>query len=283
MKLRIERFAGFVALLSATLVITALAHQPQSAARLTVESAPTDPAACAPPTFQPGYEAGPGSVTPLGEGYWFRSDSWIEAVVCAGGTLRITAEGQRAGQALPQLTVAMNEGVLAVLDFGERRTVEVTVPSAGRVYLGYFNDYYLTESRAVFLRELSLMGKGCSSFEQVKLRSGQGTQYTAPTGTALFSGGEPLTFTPCRSGTLRTLILGRVARGVPPAFEIRQGNQILYRGNVSKRWTELKLDIRQTPLTFTLLNPYWKTLGDRNLIVRDLQFRVTRPPQGAAP
>ena len=67
-------------------------------------------------------------------------------------------------------------------------------------------------------------------------------------------------------------LLGRKGNGALPILKITQGSRELYRQPVATTWQPLSLNVQRRPLTLTLINPYWKTLADRNLNVRRLEF-----------
>ncbi|THF87135.1 hypothetical protein E7T09_08200 [Deinococcus sp. KSM4-11] len=235
-------------------------------------------AACAqPPVFKPGYQRGKDYVVRQGKGYHFGGEAWVEATVCSAGTLAVTAYGELGGVEEPQLTVALNGDILASITFDHERTVQIQLPEAGEVIVAYLNDFYATDSRVIFLRDIKLSGTGCQDLQKIQFVKGKGIDLDPAAHTASLASGVPLTFTPCRAGELQVLALGRKGRSALPILKISEGGAVLYQRPVGTTWRPLRLNVQQRPLTLQLVNPYWKTLADRNLIVSKLNFTPNPP------
>ena len=225
-----------------------------------------------PPVFKTAYEVGPNYVKPLDEGFHFGGNSMLEGGLCSAGTLKITAAGDVAGDEEPQLTVFFDGKTLDAPRFDRERIVELRIPKAGQLFLGFFNDYYETDSRVVFLREMKLFGKGCQDYLSPQYEKDKGINFNPEIHAASLSSELPLTFTPCREGKLRFRVLGRKGKDALPVFQISQGNEVLYKHPVDIDWKAVQLDVKRQPMTLRLLNPYWKTLGDRNIDVKRIEF-----------
>ena len=225
-----------------------------------------------PPVFTRGYQRGQDYVIPRGNGFLFRSDAWIETQLCHGGTLSITAQGELAGQELPQLTVVLNSEIIATPRFDRERTAQVRVPAAGRLILGYFNDYYEADVRVATLRGFKLKGTDCEGFTSITVPREAGGTWSAQTLYATLVRAVPMTVVPCGHGTLSVVLVGRPGNGAYPEVTVSQGGRTLARVRTAAHPQSLSVDVQAQPLTITVTNPYFKTIGDRNLLVSGLTF-----------
>ena len=225
-----------------------------------------------PPVFTLGYQRGQDYVIPRGNGFLFRSDAWIEAQLCRGGTLSVTAQGELAGTELPQLTMVLNNEVIAAPRFDRERTVQVKVPAAGRLLLGYFNDYYEADVRVATLRGFKLRGADCQGFTSITVPREAGGTWSAQTLYATLVRAVPMTVVPCGHGTLSVILVGRPGNAAYPEVTVSQGDRTLAHVRTSAQPQPLSVDVQAEPLTITVTNPYFKTIGDRNLLVSGLTF-----------
>lgn len=225
-----------------------------------------------PPSFKPVYQAGRDFLQTRGDGFHFASEAMLGATLCSAGTLEITANGELGGVEQPQLTVFFEGDVLTKHYFNRQSTLELPISKAGRVFMGFFNDFYLTDSRVIFIQGINLYGPGCKELSSIHLTLNSGVEMNPITGIALLASGTPLTFMPCRSGQLRLSLRGQKGNKKFPIFQVSQNGNIIYKNRINKDWIALKLQVEQSPLTFRLVNPYWKTVADRNLNVLDINF-----------
>jgi hypothetical protein len=236
-------------------------------------AATTSNAACTqPPVFKPGYQRAENFVIPQGQGFRFRSESWLEADVCAAGTLKITAQGELGGDELPQLTVALDSAVIATPSFDRERTVELRIPRPGRVYLAYFNDYHLADVRVASLRFFRLVTPSCRGFKSVVVPKENGGAWYPAANAATLVRDVPMTLVLCSAGTLSLEVKGREGNRSFPRISIEQGGRILKTLPTTLDWQTVRLESTAAPLTITLSNPYGRTLADRNLDVQQILF-----------
>ncbi|MEW6422672.1 MAG: hypothetical protein AB1511_13235 [Deinococcota bacterium] len=229
-----------------------------------------------PPTYRVGYELEAGGLRPEGGGFKFWGESRLDTDLCSAGVLLVTAEGQVAGGAPPRLDIALNSRSLASFTFGAPRTVRVPIPGPGRLTLGYFNDYYRSEARIASLENLRFRGRACRDLG-VTVPPETGGSWNPSTRTAFLVTDVPMTLRPCAAGELTMRVLGRPGNGIFPILELEQGGRRLARVQTSGVRQPLRLDVAPGPLTIRLTNPYFKELADRNLMVRQLEFRPTPP------
>jgi len=110
-----------------------------------------------------GFSGGRNYIVVQGSTYFFNSTSWIWADLCSAGTLEVTAHGRVAGGAAPRLTVALDSVKVVDEPFSTEHTWKIKVSSAGRLILGYFNDYYAPpEDRNLVVTNLSYVPSGTS-------------------------------------------------------------------------------------------------------------------------
>ncbi|QLG11521.1 hypothetical protein HLB42_12580 [Deinococcus sp. D7000] len=236
------------------------------------------PLACTqPPVFTPGYQAGENYVIPQGEGFKFRAESWLEADLCSAGTLKITADGELAGDEEPQLTVVLDGTVFAAPAFNGERTVELPVPRSGHLLLGYFNDYYLADVRVATLRDVAFTAPTCEGFRSVVVPKETGGVWNDVAHVATLVRAVPMTLTPCAAGTLSMRVIGREGQSAFPELQFQQAGKTLKTFSTSAEFQKMSLAVGAAPLAITLTNPYGETLADRNLNVRRLEFIPRRP------
>lgn len=245
----------------------------RQAPKLTV----TLPGRCAqPPVFTTGYQRGQNYVMPRATGFFFRSDAWVEAQLCSGGTLSITAKGELAGDELPQLTVVLDSEVIAMPRFNREQTVDVRVQAAGRLILGYFNDYHEADVRVATLRAFKFVGNECQGFKSITVPREAGGTWSAQTLYATLVRAVPMTIEPCGVGTLSVVLVGRPGNSEYPEVTVSQGGRPLAHVRTTDQLQPLSVEVQAAPLTIMMTNPYGKTVGDRNLLVSGLTFRPDR-------
>lgn len=261
---------GLLPAVTVTGLITLLAGQRQISAPLEVQ---TPPSRCPTPlVFTPTYKAEATSLQPRAQGWFFQSTSWLSADVCQAGTLTLRASGQKANGQSPRLSVFLNSQSLGDFAVGPRTTLNIALPSQGRLTLAYLNDYYSQEARVAFVGRIRFTGSSCSAV-RVNVPLETGGHWYEDYGFATLNTDFPLKILPCQSGRLTAALWGRVAGGHYPEIELTQGGRTLGVWKTSTQPYQVQLDIAGTPLQARLINPYGKLLADRNLDLEEWFFR----------
>lgn len=244
-----------------------LARPPVAAEQLLLD---VPPLKCSlPPRFRVAYVREPGGLIVSDKTYRFMGVSWLEADICAPGTLTFTASGQVAGGAAPELRVALDSVPLFHARFSEARPIKLVIARPGRLTLSYLNDYYRSDARVATLAGFQLDASGCHTVQVTDSVNGQ---YNTLDHTASLSSADPLRVRPCARGILSLRIFGRAGNRQYPQLQVRQDEHVLAIFQTSDHWQLVRQRIDASPLTITLMNPYFKELGDRNLILEQLHF-----------
>lgn len=272
---RTSRLALALPPLAASALLLALAVRPAQTRALELSQPPL--VCTQPPTYRVGYQREENGLQLRGEGFSFQGLSWLEADICAPGTLVLSAEGEVAGGAAPVLDIALNSRPLAREAFDPPRRVELRVPQAGRLTLSYFNDYYRADVRVAEVQHIDLKNTDCGGISRVDVPKATGGIWVPERRYAYLVFDVPMTVTPCAPGTLRMKVSGRPGGGVFPLLEFRQQGHVLLkvRTGETPRW--VRLEVGAAPVSITLPNPYGRLVGDRNLNVRQLQFIPDQP------
>ena len=261
--------AATLPLLLVTSLLVWRDHLPVKANTLTLNN--TNLICSNPPHFQSGYEQDEAGLLSVGQGFRFQGVSWLETDLCSSGTLQITAAGEIANNQAPILQIALNSKVLSVQKFAQRRTLNLHIPDKGRLTLGYFNDYYLADVRVATLANLSLSGSACKTIN-VLVPKETGGQWTPENRTATLVSNTPMTVTPCAAGTLSLQVVGRSGLGEFPVLNFKQNGIDRFKVRTDNNYQRIQLEIDASPMTVTLVNPYGKTLADRNLDLYSISF-----------
>lgn len=231
-----------------------------------------------PPTFK---VASPADAAPMQtfstgpQSYTFMSNGWMTADICQAGTLRVVGEGQVAVGAAPQLQVALNSRVIWTGAFTEKREVNIPIPMAGHLTLGYFNDFYSSNYRSASLERLRFTSAGCETFE-VEVPSDAGGSWNPAARSVGWLFAAPITLKPCDAGTLHLRASGRQGGGKFATLEFKQGGKEIRKVHLSATAQALTLSLNRVPLEIRILDPYFKELGDRNLSLREIEFSPAR-------
>ena len=245
-------------------LIISLSSGPQPLALAVTET-------CVPAQFAP-VSGGEEALVPEGNGWHFRSESWLGGTVCSPGTLKVIGRGELGGPDLPQLTVAQGDGIVKTLSLGaEQETTDVQIPHAGQIYLGYLNDFYRSDARIATLYSLSLVGASCGGLTPAP-PSVPSLTWTPETEATELLGSPPLVIVPCGSGTFSMQVVGRQGGGVFPALEIMQAGRTLLQMEAGARVSNVRLTVGPEPLTVVVTNPYFETLANRDLHLARLIF-----------
>ena len=175
------------------------------------------------------------------------------------------------------MTVVLDGAVIAAPAFNRERTVSVSIPKSGRLFLGYFNDYYLADVRVATLRDVDFIAPTCDGFESVVVPKETGGAWNEVAHVATLVQAVPMTLTPCAAGTLSMRAIGREGQSAFPELQFQQAGKALTTLTTSAEFQKVSLEVGAAPLTITLTNPYGETLADRNLNVRRLEFIPRRP------
>ncbi|UQN09557.1 hypothetical protein [Deinococcus sp. QL22] len=228
-----------------------------------------------PPRFRIGYQREGNGVSLKETEVDFQGFAWIEAAVCSAGTLTITADGEVAANEAPILQVALDRELLLQEGFEDLKTVKVRVPHRGRLVIGYFNDYYLSDVRVATLEAFKFTGVRCNEVN-IDVPKSTGGEWNTATRTASLIFSVPMTIRPCSAGILSVGVLGRAGLNVFPNLTFRQKNIVLKSIQTSAQPQNIALQVMDTPISVTLNNPYFKQLADRNLNIRALVFTPDR-------
>ena len=238
------------------------------------------PEACeTPPKFRPVFQEypGPAGFRQTQDQFFLLSRSAIAANLCSGGQLKLQLEGQVALGEAPVLQVVENSTLLQRTPVTGLSTVNVNVPKAGRIYLAYLNDYYQSEARVVWLEDLQLRGAGCSKLD-VQVPGASGGLYQPAARAVYFLTAVPVTLRGCTSGTVSFKLRGQAAQGEFPVLKVSAAGlpDRLMRTQQEREYIELPLHAET--LQLSVVNPYFKEVADRNLIIHSIRFEPSSRP-----
>lgn len=253
-------------------LLMSLVGRPYSVPTLEVRSVQVDCAA--PPDFRVGYQVEEGAIQPQGDGFQLAGVSWLEADICGPGILNLQADGEVAAGEAPRLDVSLNFQLLARRSFDSSSTVKLKIPRAGRLILGYFNDYYASEVRLAVIENIRLRAKRCKDFA---VKSTIGNTWSESARTLWLSTKQPVTLTPCASGQLSLRLAGQATTGQLPTVRFEQQEMLLGNFKASSYRQVIRLNVSEAPLTITLLNPHSRETADRNLNIRRIEFQPASP------
>ena len=221
------------------------------------------------PTFRQAYPEPTQKIN--GQTVNLMSNGWLELDICGPGTLRVSAESSLAENEGPRLEVALNSGRIFEREIREPQELDINIPKAGHLTVGYFNDFYKSEYRNINLHDLKFISKGCDTFEITTPVEG-GVTWEEKANTLNFVMGTEVTLQPCDAGQLRLKISGSAAAGIAPVVTFEQVGQELARVSAQATPMALTLSLSAEPLYIRFLNPYFKELGDRNLFLKHIEF-----------
>lgn len=250
------------------------------AARLPLKAAVLSPAPLPPCTlplrFRVAFPQNEPPVLPFSgsQGYTFMSNGWLSGEACRKGTLVISGQGQAAGGAAPALQVTLDSKVIWAGEFTEPATVRVPVPAAGRLTLGYFNDFYRSEYRNASLENVQFRSDSCQNFG-LDVSPAAGGSWNVQTRRLVWLFGAPVTLRPCGAGLLTFRASGREAARAFGTLTFRQGGQEIRQLPLTGRPQQVSLRLNAQPLEIRIANPYFRELGDRNLTIRNVDFIPT--------
>lgn len=231
-----------------------------------------------PPSFRVAYGEGEGAIE-LEEGrLTFRGVGVVEGLTCGPGVLEVTGRGDVADGAAPRLEVSLNGRVLGNFPFAGSRTVRLTLPEGGGVYLGYFNDFYEADVRIAVLEEMALAAPQCGDRFDVKVGENSAGSWLLQDATAYLVSDPGSVLTPCGSGVLTVAVWGKPGAKVYPTVEFVQQGRVVATVPTSARRKKVNIEVTGDPLTLRVQNPYAKLLGDRNLYVTGWRFFPVKRP-----
>ncbi|GGR36134.1 hypothetical protein GCM10008957_52370 [Deinococcus ruber] len=137
------------------------------------------------------------------------------------------------------------------------------------------NDFYLADVRVALLNDVEFKGDQCSGF-QISVSEATGGQWYPEARLATLVTQVPIVFEPCGQGLLSLNLTGRKGKGAFPRIRFSQNSHIKKELDTSDQAINVQIPLENSPLTVTLINPYGKTLEDRNLYVSDLSWRQKR-------
>lgn len=263
-----------------TLLLVPLAALTVLAQRVPLGKPEAAPQVSAPTTncnslkLTPSYEGDPGNATLTQRGVLFKSFAVVSVPLCEPGELVLQLEPQLGGSEAPRLLVGLDETSLGEWAITRPRELHVRIPRAGRLTLGYFNDYYRSEFRMVTYEQFKLAAP-CQTLG-VEAPPETGGQYDAASNRAWATSAVPITLKPCAAGTLSFRLLGTSAAGKAPRVAVIQNGESLRQLTAGSRQL-IQVPVGAGEVSLKLLNPYFKELADRNLLVRSISFRPTAP------
>ncbi|WP_261664947.1 hypothetical protein [Deinococcus sp. Marseille-Q6407] len=204
-------------------------------------------------------------------------NGWLELDVCSPGVLTIQAESALANNQGPRLEIALNSVPIFEEEIRQPQELRIPVSRAGHLTVGYFNDFYSSEYRAVSLQDFKLQSDACSSFEVTVPGEGGGS-WNRDTNFLSFVLGTRATLQPCAAGQLSLKLAGSAAAGQAPMVVFRQNGRELKRVTAESEPVTLTLPVSASPLEIQFLNPYFKELGDRNLYLKHIEFIPEQRP-----
>lgn len=229
-----------------------------------------------PPVPNVVFEHEANAVRPLPGGWVsLQGESMVSVDFCRAGTLTLTVRGIPAGGAAPQLRATFNDRVLLSEAFDGTRTVQLTLPEPGRLTLYYPNDYYRSDARVGTVEVGQVEGDGCSGLAAVTVPPETGGVWDPLRSAATMTTTVPATLTPCGPGRMSLLVLGRPGGGVFPRLKFMQDGQVLREITTAATRQQVVLQVKATPVSVALVNPYFVEEADRNLDLLRLAFQPT--------
>ena len=217
-----------------------------------------------------GYMREPNGVESFSDGGWsFQGQAYMQTDVCGPGLLKILADGESALNVFPELQIDLDSVPLATIKVGRTKQYTVTIPRAGHLTLGYFNDYYKADVRVAIIRRVTV--SNCSVPPKlVLLGTSGGTVDTTMSLATLYSSNR-IRIIPCASGNIELRLSGRSGGAAFPIIRFLSTNKEVARFQTTE--LEQKITLAAIgPLDVELLNPYAKLVGDRNLNLRKINF-----------
>ncbi|MFW8628244.1 hypothetical protein [Deinococcus sp. ME38] len=217
------------------------------------------------------YQSSSLKIINFSEPYAFMVNGWLSADICEKGTLIITGQGQIADGVAPVLQIALDSRLIWKGAFRQVSTVMIPIKSKGHLTIGYFNDFYSSDYRSAFMEGVRLQSEECQSFT-VDTPVGTDGSWNVEKRTLGWLSPTPITLHPCGDGKLMFSISGREGGKDFATIDISQGGKSLRKIRLSQQPQEVVISITAQPLKIRIVNPYFKELGDRNLILRKVQF-----------
>jgi len=225
-----------------------------------------------PPKFEIGYRLDENSIVVQNKTYRFQGTSWLQVDLCSARMLEITAHGEVAGGEAPKLVASLDSQVLDTQPFTQERTWKLNAPAAGRLILGYFNDYYLADVRVATLSHFEVKSSTCVGVPQMNVPPATGGKWYPAANVATLVHEPALTAVPCGPGQFTFTLIGREGNNAFPQLSIVQAGKVLAQPISRAQPQTISLKVGAAPVEITLINPYGKTMADRNLIVTRLVF-----------
>ncbi|WP_161882063.1 hypothetical protein [Deinococcus alpinitundrae] len=225
-----------------------------------------------PPKFEVGYEGGENYLVMRNKTYHFQSTSWLQVDLCSAGILEISGYGEEAGDEAPRLAAILNSQVLDIQSFTQEHTWKLRIPAPGRLILGYFNDYYLADVRVATLSHFEVKSSQCIGVPRINVTRASSSKWYESANVATIISSSILTAVPCGPGQLTFSLVGREGNNAFPQLSIMQGGKVLAQPLSRAQSQTVSLEVGASPVKIILLNPYGKTLADRNLIITRLKF-----------
>lgn len=140
--------------------------------------------------------------------YSLKGISWLQTDLCNAGILEVTAYGEVVGDEAPQLMIALNDKVISMQFFDQKRTLKLYIPSAGHLILGYFNDYYQADVRVATLYRFRFSGPTCQAIPQIYVPPTTGGKWNPAVNVATIVNSVAMTAVPCGAGVLNFKLVG---------------------------------------------------------------------------
>jgi hypothetical protein len=223
------------------------------------------------PVFSVEYKRESNAAKVLRTGIDFQGVSIVGAYTCSSGKISISGSGNVVDQEAPTLTVSLNNNHVADINFDKQITQTVKLNGSGHLTLSYLNDYYLSEFRALILRDFIFKGEQCRSFNVSDENKSNGIWNSSQNSATLIYS-APLILFPCSSGILELQVFGRSGAGKYPSMSAYQNNKTIGHIKSGKNGIVVKLKVDINPIQIKIDDPYAKVVKDRNMYLDRIVF-----------
>ena len=225
-----------------------------------------------PPVWSTG--GAPENIKQVGTDYILYGLSYVETSVCRPGTLVIDGDGQGADGVGAELTVLQDGALLATEQFSTPRQVRIRATRAGRLQLAFTNDLYQADVRIVFFTGISFSRFACR-LPNVTIPAENIGQWFADSRTGTLIRAAPMTVTACGAGTLTLNVSGQAGDGSYPVLVVEQAGQRLSTIPTLSKQRTVQVGVQAGPISIRVVNPFGRTVKDRNLRLLNLRFDDT--------
>ena len=227
------------------------------------------------PVFYKGYMREQNGIESFSNYGWsFQGIAYVKLDTCSAGTLKIEADGESALNIKPELQIDLNSAPLVSIKIGTRSKYIITIPSAGHITLGYFNDYYKADIRVAVIRQI--VATGCLQPPKLELIGNEGGTVDNSLSLATLYSEKKIRISICPRGTIQLRLSGQAGGGIFPVVRFLGAGEEIVKFQTKKHDQKITFSTNGT-LDMELLNPYAKLIGDRNLNIRHISFTPNNP------